>query len=109
FAEVAVRGAPGEAAVLTVEWLVEVQLRPHPRDLLGVRLKLAEHHLDRIAGDEEEHREDGEGDANDDRDRREQSRRDIPGHDPPVGNRSPGRARGARTGPGGGGSSGIDM
>ena len=59
-AEVAAERVAHEAPVLREHGLVQVKLGAHARDLLGGGHELGEHHLHGIAGDEEEHAEDGE-------------------------------------------------
>ena len=73
-------GIADEAPVLHEDRLVEVELGAHARDLLGVGHELREHHLHRVAGDEEQHAEDGERDPEEHRHHREQAPRDPGQH-----------------------------
>ena len=61
-AEVAAERVADEAAVLQEDRLVEMELRPHLGDLVRRGDELGEHHLHRVAGDQEQHAEHGEGD-----------------------------------------------
>ena len=82
-AEVAAEGVADEAPVLHEDRLVEVKLSTHASDLIGIGHELREHHLDGVAGDEEQHAEHGERDPEEHRHHREQAPRDPGQHGEP--------------------------
>jgi hypothetical protein len=71
-----------EAAVLLQDGLVQVELRAHLRHLVGIGDELGQHHLDRVAGHQEQHAEDRQRHAEQDGD---------DGEDPPQDPRQHGR------------------
>ena len=85
-----------EAPVLHEDRLVEVELGAHAGDLIGIGHELGEHHLDGVAGDEEQHAEDGERDPEEHRHHGEEAPRDPGQH----GGEQPSDGSSRRSGPG---------
>src|SRR5262249_3895257 len=82
--EVADQRVSDEAAVLDGERVVQVELGAHPRDLLGGGGELGQHHLHRVAGDEEEETEDRQRHAEEDGHACQDARGDVGQHGPSV-------------------------